>query len=161
MKSLEWRDVDLRTGIIRLRSAVSKNGRPRELPLAGELRAILDHAHERRRPECRAVFHQDGKPIGAFRKTWASACKAAGLGKVLIHDLRRSAARNFVRAGTPEKIAMSISGHKTRSVFDRYNIVSGDDQVNAIRAQEAYLAKLAESAPAPTVTALERREKAA
>ena len=97
------------------------------LPLRGELAGIIERAREARKPECVFVFHLDGRPIGDFRKAWRNAVKAAGLGKLLPHDMRRSAVRNFIKAGIPEKVAMALSGHQTRSVFHRYHIVSEDD----------------------------------
>ena len=132
MKTLEWRDVDLANKVIRLRPEVSKNKRGRLLPLRDELWDIFARAKDNRKLECPRVFHHHGKPLADFRKAWHSALEAAGLGHMLVHDLRRTAIRNFVKAGVREGVAMALSGHKTRSVFDRYAIIDDTDLVAAV-----------------------------
>ena len=139
MRTLEWRDVDLPGRELCLRPEVSKNKDGRPLPLRGELLEIIQRAHEKRRPECPYVFHDDGQPIGDFRKAWNTACKKAGLSGIIVHDLRRTAVRNMVRAGIPERVAMELSGHKTRRVFDRYNIVNDADRAQASELLQTHL----------------------
>ncbi len=83
------------------------------------------------------ITREDGKPVRDFRDKWVKVSKAAGVPGLLFHDLRRTAARNLRRAGVAENVIMQIGGWRTRSVFDRYAIITENDIVDAVRKLEA------------------------
>lgn len=136
---IRWENVDLRAGEIRLDPGTTKNDEPRTVPLIGELPEMLK-IERVKNPHAVFIFALNGQRIQTFYKAWKAACKRAGLEGLLFNDLRRAGVRNLVRAGVPERVAMAISGHKTRAVFDRYNIVSGRDLRDAVGKLETYLA---------------------
>ena len=126
--TLEWQDVDRAAGVIRLRPEMCKTREGRVLALSAPMRALVERRWHARRLGCPLVFRRDGYLLEHhFEGPWRRASKAAGVPGRLFHDLRRTAIRNMVRAGIPERVAMQMSGHKSRSVFDRYNIVSEGD----------------------------------
>ena len=131
--AIQWNQVDLQAGLIRLEDEQTKTGEARIVPLPDVLIKMLEVIE----PKEGTVF--DGTNL---RKEWCRACDAVGLGKLdpktfryqglVLHDLRRAACSNLIKAGVPEKVAMTISGHKTRAVFDRYHIVQTEDVRNAM-----------------------------
>jgi integrase len=137
--NLTWEQIDLKEGTVQLETGETKNEEARTVYLDSELHALLKAQKAKRRLACPYVFHRNGEKIKYFRKTWLRACREVGLGDRIFHDFRRTAVRNMVRAGVPERVVMMVSGHKTRSVFDRYNIVNTDDLKQAAVKQEEYL----------------------
>lgn len=168
--NLTWDKVDLKQGIISLNPGETKNEKARTVYLNEELAKEMKSLSSNRHLGCPFVFHHNGGKIKRITRAWKTACIKAGLceplrdengepvvrriskGKVkekvvmiptkLFHDFRRTGIRNMVRAGIPERVAMMVSGHKTRSVFDRYNIVSDQDLKEAAQKMQTYHEKL-------------------
>jgi integrase len=131
--NMRLRQVDLLNRTLTLDPGTTKNDEGRTVKMTLETYQLLRECVRGKGPDDFVFTRADGLPVRDFRGAWAKLCKAAGLNGLLFHDLRRSAVRNMVRCGVPERIAMMISGHKTRSVFDRYNIVSEADLTEAAR----------------------------
>lgn len=139
---LKWDQISLEEGWIRLEPGTTKNGHGRTVPLVAEVRDYLAAWKEDtllQDPTSAWVCHYRGKRLQKISKRmWRETCESVGLSGKLFHDLRRTAVRNMVRAGIPERVAMEISGHRTRAVFDRYDIVNEADLSNAVvRLQKA------------------------
>jgi integrase len=144
---LQWRQVDFEAGTVRLEPGTTKNREARQFPFTSDLREVL--GRQRAKTDalaasgkiCPWVFHRKGKPIGEFKRSWTAACIKAGVPGRIFHDFRRTAVRNLVRAGIPERVAMTMTGHKTRSIFERYNIVSEADLHEAAARLERFMDK--------------------
>lgn len=133
---LTWVRVDFEAKAITLDAEHTKNGKPRVFPFSG-LPALAELLRERRERTSALerersqvipwVFHLEGERIASFRDEWGTAVKETGLPWLLPHDMRRSAARNLVRAGVSERVVMELCGWRTRAMFDRYNVTADDD----------------------------------
>jgi integrase len=143
--TLGLRQLDLKAGTLRFEPGTTKNDEGRIVYLTPELTSLLAAQVERVRAlerqlgqiiACLFTYLQGrhrGRRIRDFRKAWRTACLKAGCPGMLRHDFRRTAVRNMVNVGVPERVAMKVTEHKTRSVFDRYHIVSPADLQDVAR----------------------------
>jgi integrase len=145
LRKLRWNQVDFAAKEIRLEVAQTKAKAARVLPFYGDVEEWLtaqrdvckaDRVFCWKQPAIRVSPKE--KALGSHLKGWDRACEQAGLAGLLFHDLRRSAVRNMERSGIPRSVAMRISGHKTESVYRRYDIVSGADLHEAAKKMDAY-----------------------
>lgn len=129
--NLRVRQVDLLNRTLMLSATDTKNRKPRNVSLTNESYTLLCQSIVGKHAEDFVFTWKDGRPVKDFRVSWEKLIKAAGLPELLFHDLRRSAVRNMIRRGVPQVTAQRISGHKTREVFDRYNITDEQDLADA------------------------------
>lgn len=144
IEGLTWEKVDRQQGVVRLEVGETKNDEGRSVYMDDELKDVFNRQWEARKNNAKMLPYvflnsKGDNKIKRFDKTWKKAFENAGIRKRLFHDLRRTAVRNMVRSGISESVAMVISGHKTRSVFERYNITNEADLIDAARKQEVYL----------------------
>ena len=143
---LQWSDIDWKRSVVRLRD--SKSREPRIFPFKYHARveellrrqrdAVSEWEREHARL-CPSVFHWNGRPLQKLRRSWTTACGKAGMPGRLVHDFRRTAVRNLIRANVQQAIAMKITGHKTSSIFRRYLIVDEELLAQATGAVADYL----------------------
>ncbi len=135
---IKWSQVDLNASCIWM-DGVRANRKPEPVavPIYGDMSKFLTTQPK----QSEYLFARGLRPIKTFRESWNQACERAGVPELLFHDLRRTAVRNLRRAGVAETVIMKITGHRTRSVFERYNITDQSDTQQAGRMAEEFLAK--------------------
>lgn len=138
LKNLRVDQVDLVERTIRLEPGTTKNGDGREVVMTDAVYTLLCACVSGKEKSAYVFTRENGKPVRDFRGTWAKACEMAEVPDLLFHDLRRTAARNLRRAGIAEGIIQRIGGWKTRSVFERYAIVTRTDIADAMRKLETH-----------------------
>lgn len=167
---LKVNQVDLFNRVLRLNPGETKIDEGRIVQMTNTVYAILSQCVVGKTAGKLVFTREDGIGIQDFRKAWWKVCTRVCLGHLtctqcddeanvyrtkcgrcggkqlkyvglLFHDLRRTAIPNMTRRDIPENLAMKISGHKTRAVFDRYNIVSEPDLKDAARKIERGAAK--------------------
>ncbi|HEX6822280.1 MAG TPA: tyrosine-type recombinase/integrase [Candidatus Sulfotelmatobacter sp.] len=174
---LRLRNVDLKRGTLRLEPGTTKNGQGRQVAMTQRVRNLLTACCCGKRPEQFVFTRANGQPVRDFRWTWRLLCVQCGLGTLtccdcgvnstelgkckacksrkrfkysglIIHDFRRSAAKAWREAGTPESVIMKMAGWETDSMFRRYAIVGERDREQAVQQLEAARAAQLEAAKA-------------
>ena len=165
--ALQWSNVDFKESTVTLDVGTTKNDEGRVVYMTEELRSLLLTQREERKASgvlSPYVFPNEGRTgridKDAFHRAWLGACEKAGLHGKLYHDFRRTAVRNMVRAGIPERVAMMISGHKTRTIFDRYNIVDDKDLKQAAQKIGAYQSQCNQELVTPRVFSVFQGQRA-
>jgi integrase len=141
--NLRISQVDLLNRTIMLNPGETKNDDGRVVIMTDPVHQLLTQCALGKRPTDFVFTRSNRKPVRDFRGAWETICTDAGVPERLFHDLRRTAVRNMVRAGVPERVAMQISGHKTRAIFDRYHIVSESDLRQAAAKMDEHRRKIA------------------
>jgi len=138
---LHWSQVDLELGVVKLSAEDTKTEEPRTVVLTSRVREALEAQPRHIKSDWVFTNPETEEAWKDIRKMFRRACKAVKLVGVWFHDLRRSFVTNARRRGVPESVVMRMSGHRTRAVFDRYNIVEEDDLREAVKRIEAGIAK--------------------
>ena len=137
---LRWLHVDLKLGVVKLRAEDTKTEEPRTVFLTIRVREALELQPRHITSDWIFTNPKTEKPWNDVRTMFHRACRRAEFEGVWFHDLRRSFVTNARRLGVPESVVMKMSGHRTRAVFDRYNIVEEDDLKDAVRRIEVGIA---------------------
>jgi len=134
---LTWDRVNLKEGFFNLTPEDTKTGEPRHVYFNGQVKNILERLSKVRHVAHKHVFNYRGKPVGSIKFAITKALKAAGIKDFRFHDLRHTFVSNARKAGVDRTVIMKLTGHKTLSMFTRYNTVDQADAKDAMEKMDS------------------------
>jgi integrase len=144
--NLTWDRVDMKRGLIDLSPEGTKTKDRRLIPFNDTLWCVFREANRIRSLSHNFVYTRKGKQIESFHTAFQGACKRAGIQNLRFHDLRHTFNTNMRKAGVDNTVIMKLTGHKTLSMFQRYNHVDEADAREAMRKLEGFLGASKEGA---------------
>ena len=144
--NLTWDRVNMKERHVDLGYKDTKTKQKRRVFLPDEGLSILAAANRVRSLSHKFVFtHADGRPVKSIRTAFENACRRAGIGGFVVHDLRHCFVTNMRKANVHDSVIMEMTGHKTPSMFLRYNSVDESDGRAAVKRLSGYLAGMSEA----------------
>lgn len=136
---MTWDRVDTREGYFNLTSRDTKTGEPRRVYFNGQVKDILERLDKAGHLSHNFVFTYRGKPFKSVKVALTRALKRAKIENFRLHDLRHTFTTNARKAGVDKSVIMKLTGHRTLSMFTRYNSVDEADAKQALQLMEGYL----------------------
>lgn len=138
---LTWDRVNMKEGYINLTPQDTKTGEPRYVYFSGPVKDILERLGKVRQISHRFVFTYHGNPVKSIKYSLTRALRKAGIQDFRFHDLRHTFVSNARKAKVDRTVIMKLTGHKTLSMFTRYNTVDQADAKEAMQQLESFFSK--------------------
>ncbi len=145
---MTWDRVNMREGYFSLTLSDTKTGEGRRVYFNEEVRVMLERLGKVRSITHNLVFTYGRKPLKNIKVSLARALKRAKISDFRFHDLRHTFTTNARRAGVDKTVIMKLTGHKTLSMFTRYNTVDEVDAKHALNLMEGHLTNTGQPATA-------------
>ena len=156
---MTWDRVNMKEGYFSLTPKDTKTGEGRCVYFNGEVRSILERLGKIRSISHNFVFTFRGKPLKSIKVGLARALKKANIANFRLHDLRHTYATNARKAGVDRTVIMKLTGHKTLSMFTRYNSVDEADARQALQLMEGYFGNMNRGTTANLLQAQKRGQE--
>jgi len=156
---MTWDRVNMKEGYFNLTPKDTKTGQARHVYFSGQVREVLEQLGKARHMSHNFVFTYKGKPLKSIKTALGNALNEANIKDFRLHDFRHIFNTNARKAGVDRTVIMKLTGHKTLSMFTRYNTVDAADARQALDLMEGYLKNVERGTTANLLQAQKRGQE--